>query len=94
MLPEYATLKAIGYGNRHLAAIVLQQALALAVLGYLLGLPLSRLLYAVTSAGAQIPMQMTWPNAVLVFVLSVLMCIGSGIAALRKAFKADPADLF
>jgi putative ABC transport system permease protein len=91
MLPEYATLKAIGYGNRYLAAVVLQQAIALA---FLLGLPISQILYFVTSAGAQIPMRMTGQNTALVFLLSFMMCVCSGVAALRKAFQADPADLF
>ena len=94
MLPEYATLKAIGYSNHHLATIVLQQSIVLAVSGFLVGWPLSQLLYAITAAGAQIPMDMTWRNAVMVFGLTILMCIGSGVAALRKAFQADPADLF
>ena len=30
----------------------------------------------------------------LVLVLSLLMCVLSGLAALRKLFQADPADLF
>ena len=34
-LPEYATLKAIGYGNLYLYGVVLSQAIILAVLGYL-----------------------------------------------------------
>ena len=37
---------------------------------------------------------MTWQNAALVFVLAIVMCGGSGLAALGKAFCADPADLF
>ena len=34
-LPEYATLKAMGYSGNYLASVVLQQAVALAVLGFL-----------------------------------------------------------
>ena len=94
MLPEYATLKAIGYSNRHLGMIVLQQSLVLAISGFAVGWPLSQLLYTVTATGAQIPMDMTWRNAGLVFGLTIMMCVGSGLAALRKAFQADPADLF
>jgi len=94
LLPEYATLKAMGYGNRYLAAVILKQALALALLGFLCGAVISELLYGVTSAGAQIPVRMTGRNLALVLVLSIVMCTCSGLAALRKAFKADPADLF
>jgi putative ABC transport system permease protein len=94
LLPEYATLKAMGYDNRYLGRVILQQALALAVLGFVAGLVIAEILYAITSAGAQIPVQMTWQNMAVVFVLSVVMCMCSGLAALRKAFRADPADLF
>ncbi|MGE0755911.1 MAG: FtsX-like permease family protein [Pirellulaceae bacterium] len=93
-LPEYATLKAMGYGNRYLASVVLQQALILALAGFACGLAIAQLLYLVTSAGAQIPIRMTWANASLVFAMSVTMCVLSGLGALRKAFRADPAELF
>jgi putative ABC transport system permease protein len=93
-LPEYATLKAIGYSNQYLASVVLQQALILAVAGYLCGIVISLGLYLVTSAGAQIPIRMTATNASIVLALSLVMCVGSGLGALRKAFRADPADLF
>ncbi|HTN77480.1 MAG TPA: FtsX-like permease family protein [Pirellulaceae bacterium] len=94
LLPEYATLKAMGYSNRYLAGVILQQALALAIIGFLLGMLVSQLLYEITSAGAQIPVRMTWQNLAVVLVLSVVMCTCSGLAALRKAFQADPAELF
>jgi putative ABC transport system permease protein len=93
-LPEYATLKAVGYRNGYLAGVILQQSLALALLGFAGGYLLSLGLYAVTAAGAQIPVRMTWTNFSLVFGLSVVMCTSSGLGALRKAFRADPADLF
>ena len=94
LLPEYATLKAMGYSNRYLAGVILQQSLALAVLGFACGWLLSHGLYALTTAGAQIPVRMTWTNLMLIFGLSVVMCAGSGLGAVRKAFQAEPADLF
>jgi putative ABC transport system permease protein len=94
LLPEYATLKAMGYGNRHLIGVLIQQSLLLAIASYLAGVVISQVLYQITSAGAQIPVRMTWTNLLLVFGLSVAMCVVSGIAAVRKAFRADPADLF
>jgi len=39
-------------------------------------------------------MVMTWQIAALVFVLAIVMCLLSGIVAIRKLFAADPADLF
>ncbi len=95
LLPEYATLKAIGYGNRYLAAVILKQALVLAVLGFLCGVVIAELLYSVTSAGAHIPVRMTSVNLALVLVLSIVMCTCSGLAAaFRKPSAPDPADLF
>jgi putative ABC transport system permease protein len=94
LLPEYATLKAMGYGNWHLAGVLIQQALLLAIASYIAGVIISQILYQVTAAGAQIPVRMTWTNLLLVFGLSLTMCVVSGIAAVRKAFQADPADLF
>lgn len=94
MLPEYATLKAIGYRDRYLAGVVLQEAMVLALLGFFPGLLLSWVLYGVTAALANIPIQMTLSNVLLVLGLSFAMCLTSGLGALRKLFKADPAELF
>ncbi len=94
LLSEYATLKAMGYSNRDLGFIILEQAILLAIAGFVVGIVTSRVLYAVTAAGAQIPIRMTAVNIATVFLLSVMMCVGSGLAALRKAFKAEPANLF
>lgn len=93
-LPEYATLKAIGYSGNYLASVVLQQAVALAVLGFVPGLVISAGLYMLTRAAARIPIDMTLGRALFVFGLAVLMCTISGLGALRKVRTADPADLF
>jgi putative ABC transport system permease protein len=94
LMPEYATLKAMGYGNRYLMSVMVQQALLLAIISYACGVLVAQLLYVVTTAGAQIPVRMTTPNLLWVLLLSVLMCVVSGLAAVRKAFRADPAELF
>lgn len=94
LMPEYATLKAMGYGNRYLMSVMVQQSLLLAFVSYVLGVLIAQLLYLVTSAGAQIPVRMTWENLLFVLCLAVIMCVLSGLAAVRKAFAADPAELF
>jgi putative ABC transport system permease protein len=93
-LPEYATLKAMGYGPRYLAGVVLQQAVFLALLGYLPGLLAAWGLYTVTRELARLPIAMHAGTAALVLVLTVAMCAVSGFLALRKVRQADPADLF
>jgi putative ABC transport system permease protein len=77
-----------------LAKVVLQQAVMLAVAGFVPGAALAKLMYLVTTAGAGIPIRFTLSNFVLVLVLSLSMCMVSGLLAVRKTFKADPADLF
>ncbi len=94
LMPEYATLKAMGYANTYLMKVILQQALVLSLLGFLPGWGIAVLLYYVTSEGAGIPIQMTSQNLLMVLVLSVAMCALSGLLAARKTFAADPAELF
>ncbi|NQT36110.1 MAG: FtsX-like permease family protein, partial [Planctomycetes bacterium] len=93
-LAEYATLKAMGYDGGYLAKVVLQQAAALALLGFVPGLLIAEILYRITGAAARLPMQTTWPQIAFVLILSVVMCMVSGLGALRKVRAADPADLF
>lgn len=93
-LPEYATLKAIGYGDRYLARTLMAQA------GYMAGLALPPAtlaalgLYAATSWLAGVTIRMTWEWLVLVSVLAFLMCGSAGWVAVRKLSKAEPASLF
>lgn len=93
-LPEYATLKAMGYTNGFLGKVVLQQALILGLCGFLPGLVVAHGLYALTRAATNIPIYMSLLRVVGVLGLSIAMCAVSGMAALRKLRAADPADLF
>lgn len=93
-LTEYATLKAIGYSSGFVAGVVLRQAVALAILGFALGLVLSEALYRLTAQMANIPIAMTPERIVSVLALAVAMCTVSGLGAVRKLRSADPADLF
>ncbi|MBY0400080.1 ABC transporter permease DevC [Myxococcota bacterium] len=93
-LPEYATLKAMGYSNAYLAGVVLQQAVILAGLGFLPAMGLALLLYRASGEATRLPIVMTWERALLVFVLTLVMCSASALLALRKVRTADPAEIF
>jgi putative ABC transport system permease protein len=93
-LPEYATLKAMGYSDSYLLGVLLQEALLLAVLGYLPSVILSLGLYQLAFSATLLPIAMTVNRAVTVFVLTVVMCGVSGVLSLRKLRSADPADIF
>jgi len=93
-LPEYATLKAIGYSNFYLIKVLLGQATWLAGTAYPPSLCVSLALYWLTSVLSGVPIRMTTDRMLLVGVLSVLMCGVAGWIALRKMTKAEPANLF
>jgi len=93
-LPEYATLKAMGYSDGYLLGVLLQEALLLAVLGYLPSVILSLGLYQLAFSATLLPISMTVNRAITVFVLTVAMCGVSGALSLRKLRTADPADIF
>jgi putative ABC transport system permease protein len=93
-LPEYATLKAMGYRFSYLFGVVFWQAVLLAICGFSIGLVMGLGLYEVTRSAAQLPVEMTLERMFIVLGLTLAMCIGSGLVAVRKVQTADPADLF
>lgn len=93
-LSEYATLKAMGYSDRHFYYVVLEEALILSVAGFPFGFAFAMLLYAVARDVTHLPIVMTWGRAALVLGLTIAMCAVSGIIATRKLRAADPAEVF
>ena len=93
-MPQFGTLKAIGYHNRYLAGVVLQQACLLSLLGFVPGILTSRLLYFLVEGLTGLPMRLNLLRAGSIFFLTISMCIISGLIALRKALSSDPADVF
>lgn len=93
-LAEYATLKAIGYNDRYLLKIVLQEALLLATLGFIPGLIISFGLYDLTKDAARLPMAINLGRVIFILGLTVLMCFVAGAIATRKLRTLDPADIF
>ena len=93
-LPEYATLKALGYRHRYLLKIVFQQAFLIAVLGYFPGFVITIVQYEITRQATLLPIGMTTERAVIVFISTLAMCLISGATAVRKLQDADPADIF
>jgi putative ABC transport system permease protein len=91
---EYATFKAIGYSNAYLLGVVFEQALILAIFGFLPGLVMSLGLYELVRVATNLPLMMTVSRAVQVLTLTLIMCMLSGVIATRKVQSADPADMF
>jgi len=93
-LKEYATLRAIGFRNRFVSGIVLQQAVILAVLGYLPGVAVAHWLYGRAAAATNLPLSLTSERVLLVFFITLGMCTFSGLMTLRKVRRLDPAQVF
>ncbi len=93
-LPEYATLKAIGYSNRSLLIVIFQEAIFLAVLGFIPGFMATLGMYQLLTTLTKLELIMTVNLAVTVFILTLIMCLISGGIASNKLRAADPADVF
>ena len=93
-LPEYATLKAMGYEDRDLSLVVLQESLILAIMGFIPGYLASYGIYYLMTNFIELPVSMSMGIALKVFALNILMCIISGAIAIKKLRTADPADIF
>jgi putative ABC transport system permease protein len=63
-------------------------------LGFIVGTAIGVLLYGSVSNSTGLPMMITWRRGSLILVLTIAMCITSGVLALRRLLKADPATLF
>lgn len=93
-LSEYATLKAMGYGNLFLVGVVVRQALMLSVAGFFAAFVLSEGLYRFTTQVTHVPIEMNLERSAVVFALSVGMCLASSLIAVRRLRKVEPAALF
>jgi len=93
-LNEYATLRALGYPNRFISGIVIQQAFILGVLGYLPGVLLVHWLSMKAAGATHLPLYITQERALAVFLLTLSMCAISALLAVRKVRRLDPAEVF
>jgi putative ABC transport system permease protein len=93
-LPQYATLKAIGYSNRYLMKVVLQQAVFYACVGYVPAFLVASGLLYILGEILLLPMRITLPIMIGSLVLTIGMCVASGLIAVRRVIRADPAEVF
>ena len=93
-LPEYATLKAMGFRDRYLLMVVFQESLILAALAFIPGVAIALGIYRITNIATMLPMAMDLGRVAFVFVLTAIMSSSSAAIAVRKLQTADPADIF
>lgn len=93
-MPEFATLKAMGYRNRYFVGFVLMESVYLSLLSFVPGMLVSYAIYEALARSTGLLMILNVPRAASVLLLTLTMCIASGCLAMRKVVAADPAELF
>ena len=93
-LKEYGTLKAMGASDLIIYRVITEQALWMAVLGYLPSMLLCIGLGSWTMTAKGIMILITPVTAIGVLGITVVMCVGSALFAIQKVTHVDPAIVF
>ncbi|MDF1855894.1 FtsX-like permease family protein [Pseudooceanicola sp.] len=93
-LREYATFKAMGYGQGFFLGVVIEEAVILGVLGFIPGVIAGWGILTLMATVTTLPLFISFEMAVIVFVGTVVFSALSGMIATRRLAAADPADLF
>jgi putative ABC transport system permease protein len=93
-LPQFATLKAMGFSGDFLRRIILGEAAILSASGFLAGFAVSWLAERYIASQSMLPVRIGLSSGMVVCCLTVAMCVGAGLLALRRVAVADPAALY
>lgn len=92
-LGEYATLKALGMGNLGLTRIVLEQALLLGLVSYVIGMGLAVLLAQRSEAWNLAIDLPPWLFGAMLLV-TLATCAAASVTSVTKVFHLPPASVF
>ncbi len=90
---EYGTLKAMGATNFYLYKIIITQSVVSGLIAYVIGIAVSLVISRISMEGT-LAIIVNFRLVAALFVLTILMCCGSSIVAIRKATSIDPAMVF
>ena len=93
-LNEFATLRALGASAGYIIKVILMQAVLSALIGYVLGITLSLVVIWASRGDPSLLIVMTPNLALLLFALTVGMCVFAAICAIFKVIRIDPAVVF
>jgi putative ABC transport system permease protein len=85
---------AMGYPLSRLLGVVGREGLLLALFGYVPAYLAGQGLYVLVRNGTNLPVSMDPQRSLLVFVMILVMCLGSAGMAMRRLADADPAEIF
>ena len=92
-LNEFATLRAIGSSRGYIYKVIVCQALLSAVIGFAIAALIGDAVVQLT-AGTALPIVITYGLIAGLFLLTVVMCVVSSIAAIVQVTRIDPAMVF
>ena len=90
---EYGTLKAMGATNFYLYKIIITQAVTSGLISFVIGIAASLVISRISYEGT-LAIIVNWQLILALFALTILMCCGSSVVAIRKATTIDPAMVF
>jgi len=93
-LPQFATLKAVGYGDHFLDGTVITMALLIVLAGFFPALVAALGIYAVIREETLLPVEMSGARIAAVFAATLAMAAASALLSMSSLRRADPADLF
>jgi putative ABC transport system permease protein len=93
-LPQYATLKVLGYTDRDLTGIVVTLALIMSTIGFIPAAAMAIVIYGVVRRLTMLPIEMTSARMLAVLAIAWIISMLSALFALRVMRRADPVDLF
>jgi len=90
---EFATLRAIGSSGIYIHKVIICQALISAIIGFSLASAMGLFAVAAT-ANTALPIVMTPTLTLVLFFLTLAMCVVSAIAAILQVTRIDPVMVF
>jgi len=93
-LPQFATLKAIGYRDRSLAATVSAMSLLIVIAAFIPALAAAFGLYSLIRQETLLPVMMSETRLLAVFATALGMAVISALLSVWVLRRADPADVF
>jgi putative ABC transport system permease protein len=93
-LPQFATLKAVGYANGFLNGTVITMALLIVLAGFVPALAAALGVYEVIREETLLPAEMSETRIAVVFGATLVMAAASALLSMGSLRRADPADLF
>jgi putative ABC transport system permease protein len=92
-LNEFATLRAIGSPGNYIYTVIIWQAVLNAIIGFAGAAAVSSAVVGMTADSA-LPVTVTPALTVGLFLLTLVMCVGSAMAAIVKIMRIDPTLVF